>query len=119
MQGVRDYLKFIKRGFSRVTHLSLDLRNKRITKLDAKKMIKNYEGKRPPSLDIFLSLVGISEDEFMTIALTHQVSPYSNKFKKIKNGKKTKDFNYWSKIGKMEKKYSKKKIKEFKSFIND
>ncbi len=120
MQGVRDYLKYIKRGFSRTTHLSsLDLRNKRITKLDAKKMIKNYEGKRPPSLDIFLNLVGISEDDFMTIALTHQVSPYSNKFKKVQNGKKTKDFDYWSKSGKMDKKYSKKKIKEFKSFIND
>ena len=31
MQGVRDYIKFIKRGYSRTTHLvSLDLRNKRI-----------------------------------------------------------------------------------------
>ena len=33
MQGVRDYIKFIKRGYSRATHLvSLDLRNGRVDK---------------------------------------------------------------------------------------
>ncbi len=120
MQGVRDYLKFIKRGYSRPSHLiSLDLRNKKISKTEAKKMIKKYEGRRPPSLDIFLELVGITENDFMNIALTHQVSPYSNKFKTIKNGKKTKDFDQWSKLGKMEKKYANNKIKEFKSFTNE
>ena len=37
VQGVRDYLKYIKRGFGRTSHLmSLDLRNKRITVDEAK-----------------------------------------------------------------------------------
>ena len=89
MQGVRDYLKFIKRGYSRPSHLvSLDLRNKRISKKEANNLIKNYEGKRPPSLDIFLKLVGITEAEFMQIALSHQVSPFKGKFKNVKKGKK-------------------------------
>ena len=36
MQGVRDYLKFIKRGFARTTHLtSIDIRNGRLTREDA------------------------------------------------------------------------------------
>ena len=45
MQGVRDYIKYLKRGYSRPTHLSsLDLRNKRISKKCVKN-IKNFEGK--------------------------------------------------------------------------
>lgn len=120
MQGVRDYLKFIKRGYSRTSHLvSLDLRNNRISKAKAKKLIKDYEGKRPPSLDIFLKFVGISELEFMKIAISHQVSPFKDKFKKLKKGKKTKDFSKWSQQGTMSKSYSKKKVQEFKNLLDD
>ena len=33
MQGVRDYLKFIKRGYAATTHLaSIDIRNGRMTR---------------------------------------------------------------------------------------
>ena len=64
-QGVRDYLKFIKRGFSRTSHLmSLDLRNNRITIEKAKELIEQYDGKRPASLDLFLKFLGITEEEF-------------------------------------------------------
>ena len=46
MQGVRDYIKFIKRGYSRATHLvSLDLRNGRVDKEKALELIKLYEEK--------------------------------------------------------------------------
>ena len=120
MQGVRDYLKYIKRGYSRASHLvSLDLRNKKINKHQANKLIRGYEGKRPASLDIFLKLVGITEVEFMQIAISHQVSPYKNRFKNIKKSKKTKDYPKWSQEGKMERSYSKEKFKEFKHLIND
>ena len=120
MQGVRDYLKFIKRGYSRPSHLvSLDLRNKRISKKEANNLIKNYEGKRPPSLDIFLKLVGITEAEFMQIALSHQVSPFKGKFKNVKKGKKTNDYSKWSKSGSMERSYSKEQFNRFKYLLND
>ena len=60
MQGVRDYIKYIKRGYTRPSHLSaIDLRNKRISLDEAKKNSKEFEGKRPPSLDIFLEYVGL------------------------------------------------------------
>ena len=115
MQGVRDYIKYLKRGYTRPTHLSaLDLRNKRISKQKALKNIKNYEGKKPYSLKIFLDFVGITEKEFNQIISEHVVSP--NKFKKIsKYGNKLKDYKDWNKDGKMNKEESKKIIKFWKN----
>ena len=96
MQGVRDFIKYVKRGYTRPTHLAaIDLRNGRITKEDAKKMIKEFEGRRPPSLDIFLEYVGIDEEQFYTIAIGHQVSPWEFDPKSIRPGKKTPDFDQW------------------------
>jgi N-acetyl sugar amidotransferase len=96
MQGVRDYLKYIKRGFSRTTHLmSIDLRNGRITREQAEKLIAQYEGKRPASLDVFLKHLGITEDEFMQMALKHVVDPHKFDRSKIKPGKKLPDQDQW------------------------
>jgi N-acetyl sugar amidotransferase len=115
MQGVRDYLKFIKRGYSRPSHLAaIDLRSGRISKQEAILIKKNFEGKRPPSLDLFLDFIGISENEFLDIAISHQVSPNIHDPSKTIKGKKTKDFESWSTDGKMDKKYSKKVIRSFK-----
>ena len=47
LQGVRDYLKYIKRGYTRPTHLAtLDIRNNRISREEGLRLIKEYEGKR-------------------------------------------------------------------------
>ena len=43
--GCRDYIKFIKRGYSRATHLVSDLRNGRVDKEKALELIKLYEEK--------------------------------------------------------------------------
>jgi N-acetyl sugar amidotransferase len=76
LQGVRDYLKFLKRGFGRTTHLvSIDIRNGRLSREDAEKLVREYDGKRPGSLDIFLNYLGISESDFMEIVASHVVSP--------------------------------------------
>ena len=40
---------------------------KRITKETAVKLISEFEGKRPPSLDIFLSYLNMTEEEFNEI----------------------------------------------------
>lgn len=48
MQGMRDYIKFLKRGYSRVTQMTaLDLRAGTITKDEADKLIQEYEGQKP------------------------------------------------------------------------
>ena len=75
LQGVRDYIKFIKRGYTRPCHLaSIDIRNHRLKRDQALAMIQAHEGKRPQSLSLFLEYIGLTEQEFMEIALSHQVS---------------------------------------------
>lgn len=102
MQGVRDYIKFIKRGYSRPSHLvALDVRNNRMRKEQGQALIADYEGKRPPSLDLFLEFVGLTEEEFMEIAMSHQVSPYVHDPLKTRTSAKTHDFDRWSRDGAM------------------
>lgn len=102
MQGVRDYIKYIKRGYTRPAHLaSIDIRNDRLTRRQGLQMIEAYEGKRPPSLDLFLEFVGLTEEQFMEIALSHAVSPYQHDPSKITPGSKTHDFEQWFKEGAM------------------
>ena len=96
MQGVRDYIKYIKRGYTRPTHLAaIDLRNNRISQEEAQAMIKQFEGRRPPSLDLFLEYVGLEEEEFYAIATGHQVSPWQFDATVIRPGDTTPDFDQW------------------------
>ncbi len=98
MQGVRDFIKYIKRGYTRPTHLAaIDLRNQRISREEAQAMIRQFEGKRPASLDLFLEYIGLDEEEFYTIAASHQVSPWIFDANEIKSGIKTPDFDVWLK----------------------
>ncbi len=100
MQGVRDYIKYIKRGYSRPSHLvAIDVRNGRLKKEDGDQLIEEYEGKRPPSLDLFLELTGLTESEFMEIAVSHEVSPHIYDITRAKPGKKTADYDVWSRDG--------------------
>jgi hypothetical protein len=102
MQGVRDYIKFIKRGYTRPSHLvALDRRNGRLSKEEGEGLIRTYEGKRPPSLDLFLDFVGLSEHEFLEIAMGHQVSPYVHDPATTQPGERTHDFARWSRDGSM------------------
>ena len=51
--GVRDYLRYIKRGFGRTSHLtSIDIRNKRMTREEVVKLVHMYDGKDPKHLNI-------------------------------------------------------------------
>ena len=103
MQGVRDYIKFIKRGYARTTHLSsIDIRNERIGRDDAMKMIEQTEGKRPPSLDLFLEFVGLTEKEFIEIAMSHAVSPNVHDPSVTQAGLPTHDFDSWCRQGGMD-----------------
>lgn len=102
MQGVRDYIKYIKRGYTRPSHLaSLDIRNHRMTREEGLKLVEGYEGKRPPSLDLFLKFIGLTEAEFNEIAMSHMVSPHQHHPEKIEEGKKMHDFDQWSQEGAM------------------
>jgi hypothetical protein len=96
MQGVRDYLKYVKRGYGRTAHLtSLDIRNGRLTREEAIALL-NHDGKRPASLDLFLEFVGIDEAEFLDIALSHAVSPWQFDAEGAERGEPLHDMEQWS-----------------------
>ena len=111
MQGVRDYIKYLKRGYTRPTHLAtLDIRHDRITREEGEKLIKEYEGKEPPSLEIFLKLVGISKEQFYKITKKHAVSPWKISSVEHQLGEKLPDFSKWSLDGAMDPEESNKQI---------
>lgn len=74
--GIRDYIKFLKRGFSRITHLTtLDIRHGRISREQALEYVKKLEGRKPASLAVFLQYIGMTEDDFHEIVAMHLIPP--------------------------------------------
>ncbi len=98
LQGVRDYLRFIKRGMGRTNHLScIDIRNGRMTREQGLKLMKQFDGKRPASLDVFLKLVGMTEEEFNKIAVEHAVYPNKPDLSTMERGPELWDQKEWLK----------------------
>ncbi len=96
LQGMRDYIKYLKRGYSRVSQMTaLDLREGRITKQHADNLVDTYEGKKPPSLEIFLEYLGMSEAEFNGIVEKTVVPPFKPRFDSNEWAPKTDDFDEW------------------------
>lgn len=96
MQGVRDYIKFLKRGYSRVSQMTaLDIRNGRMNKIEADRLIQEWEGKKPASLQIFLEYLDLTEEQFNAIIAKLVVPPFEPDFKAIEMGEKTPDFDKW------------------------
>lgn len=96
MQGVRDYLKFLKRGYSRVTQMTaLDIRNGRISKEEADQLVAEWEGKKPPSLELFLEYLEMTEEEFNELVNKLVVPPFQPDFQAIQWGGKPNDFDKW------------------------
>lgn len=96
MQGMRDYIKYLKRGYSRVSQMvALDLRNGRITKEHGQELVDQFEGRKPPSLELFLDYVGLDESEFNAIVGNTVVPPNKPDFGKNEWAPKTWDFDRW------------------------
>lgn len=96
MQGVRDYIKFLKRGYARVTQMTaLDLRKGELEKPVADRLIRENEGRRPPSLDLLLDYLGLSEPEFNAIVMRTVVAPHEPDFAAITPARRTGDFDAW------------------------
>ena len=113
MQGIRDYIKYIKRGSGRTANLSaIDIRNGRIGQNLAKKNIDEHDGKKPKSLDIFLKNIGINENEFNKIVKSHAVYPADINPDILEEGKELPDQKKWNKSSLMKREYSVNKLKE-------
>lgn len=95
-QGMRDWSKYVKRGYGRANHLlSIDIRNGRKTREEALEIEAQYDGKRPASMDWFLQHLQISEDEFYDILAPHQVHPWKFDRKNLETGPVMPDFDKW------------------------
>jgi N-acetyl sugar amidotransferase len=95
MQGPRDYIKFTKRGYSRVSQItSFDIRTGRMSRAEAEKIVA-LEGRRPESVKLLLEYMDMDEEEFETILKKHAIPPYVHDFAAEKMAEKTWDFNYW------------------------
>jgi N-acetyl sugar amidotransferase len=96
MQGTRDYIKFIKRGYSRVAQINaFHVRAGRMTPEDALRMDMQYDGRKPPSLQVFLEYMGLTEDEFNKIVKGMAVPPYEHDFSSSELAPETWDFSKW------------------------
>ena len=96
MQATRDYVKYLKRGYGRVTQLTnFEIRQGRMSTEEAQKWIDQYEGKKPESLQVFLEYVGLTEEEFNNTVKKFVVPPYQPDFENIESAKPVFDMDKW------------------------
>jgi N-acetyl sugar amidotransferase len=96
MQGMRDYIKYMKRGYSRVSQMvALDIRNGRISRERGQQLIRDFEGKKPHSLEIFLGYLGLDETEFNDMVRKTVVPPFEPNFGLNEWSAKPHDFDRW------------------------
>ena len=73
MSGVHDYSKFLKRGFGRTTdHVSQDVRAGLLTRDEGFELINKIEAERPKGLDYYLSITGLTEEQFKEILVAQR-----------------------------------------------
>jgi hypothetical protein len=74
---------------------ALEIRKGELDKVEADKIVEEFDGRRPPSLELLLEYVGLTEAEFNEIVLKTVVSPHSPDFGAIKEASKIHDFDRW------------------------
>ena len=95
-QGMRDYAKFVKRGYGRTNHLaSIDIRNDRIGRDSAISLEQLHDGRRPASMDWFLGILQITEEDFYSILEKHQVYPWKFDRAAVEDGMPLPDMPQW------------------------
>lgn len=95
-QGIRDFAKYVKRGYGRSNHLaSIDIRNNRLTREEGLKLAQEYDGKKPASLPLFLEKLNLTEAEFYEILSKHTVHPWVFDPAGIETGKSLPDMQEW------------------------
>tara|TARA_Y100000590_G_C15719711_1_gene1013122 strand:+ start:202 stop:1338 length:1137 start_codon:yes stop_codon:yes gene_type:complete len=97
VQGVRDYLKYIKRGYGRTAHLvSIDIRNNRLDRETGLGLVNDNDGKKPASLKRFLKYINTSEQQFNEIASEQKIHPYNHEFSSTIEGEPLPDENLYN-----------------------
>jgi N-acetyl sugar amidotransferase len=96
VNGIRDWLKYVKRGFGRTAQsVAREIRLGKMTKEEGKVLVDKHHAKKPKSLEYFLKIMDITEEQFMEIALKHQISPWKYNDTLVTEGKKLHDQDQW------------------------
>ncbi len=96
MQGTRDYIKYLKRGYSRVSQINaIDVRSGSLDPKKAELINKEFDGRKPHSLEIFLEYVGLEEEEFNEIISHMIIPPHKPSAQNINWSEKPWDFENW------------------------
>ena len=105
MQGTRDYIKWLKRGYSRMSQINAKkIKDKKMTIEEAKILNEKFDGIKPKSLDIFLEYVGLTEKEFNSFIEPMVIPPHTPNFKNNNISKKLWDFDQWYRENNLNKK---------------
>lgn len=95
-QGQRDFAKYVKRGFGRTNHLAnIDIRHGRLDRTSGALMEQDFDGKRPHSLDKYLEMMGLTEQEYMQQTRLHQVEPWDDAGRNYETGPALPDIESW------------------------
>ncbi len=77
LQATRDWIRWLKRGHSRASHLAnIEIRAGRMTREQGIEFEQVNQPKRPSSLDHFLKMWHLTESEFESIVLRHKVGDH-------------------------------------------
>lgn len=91
--GLHDYLKYVKYGFGRATdHVCIDIRNKRLTRKEGLKLLKQFEGNYPHfGVKSFIEYSGMSKEEIDEV-----IDSFTNPllFKQNESGRFMRDDNF-------------------------
>jgi len=98
LQGARDYLRFIKRGYSRTNQrANAEIRRGVLTRDEGLEQEK-YDKRKPASLPLVLNYMGLSEEEFHAIAASHSIAPWVFDPSDVEDGKPLPDHEHWEDV---------------------
>jgi N-acetyl sugar amidotransferase len=96
LQASRDWVKYLKRGYGRASQImAFKIRNGEFSTEDAKKIISEYDGQKPKSLEILLEFLNMSENNFNETISKMAIPPNKPNFKTNKVPKEPNDFKNW------------------------
>lgn len=96
MQGTRDYIKYLKRGYARVSQINaFHVRSGRMSSEEANTLNAEFDGRKPGSLQVFLEYMGLTEEEFNQIVGQMAIPPHKPDFDSIPEADQVWDFGQW------------------------
>ena len=97
LQGSRDYLRYIKRGYSRTNQrANAEIRRGDLSREEGLEQ-EEYDKRKPASLPLVADFMGMTEERFNDIAATHSIAPWVYDAEAAEEGEPLPDHEYWEK----------------------